>query len=215
VIALALAFAFAEEPPEATLTEPEPEPPPRPEVPKVAIDVAFAYGRHIGQELNVAEVAGELKFQPIPYVAIGARAAVDLGFGFGERGARGFVGSPLALKVEATPLATPTRPFVGLAIGAAPLTAGGVLLAVEDGEFVSTAWGIKGVKPMLTPEIGVDVTALRLSVQYRTFLGAQEAIAASASAGADGVSGDITSIAPGLSGVFVQLGVHLGGPPVP
>ncbi|MEZ4238803.1 MAG: macro domain-containing protein [Myxococcota bacterium] len=118
------------------------------DVPLLSGDVAFTYGRNWQQELNVAGIAGELKLNLLPYLAVGVRTGGALGGGLGrEEGARGYAGLPLILKAEATPLATKVRPYVGLGLGVTRVAAGGAVVVLQTDVRNSRSWSITGPMP--------------------------------------------------------------------
>jgi hypothetical protein len=185
------------------------------DTPRLSGDIAVTYGRNWGQHLNVAGLAGELKVNVIPQLSVGARVggAIGAGVGADESGgsAKAYAGMPLMLKGEVFPLASRTRPFVGLGVGVTRASGAGAVASVEETSAAASAYGVKGMMPTLMPEIGVDLGGFRIALQHSALLGSSGAVQQSLEAGAAGTTAS-TSRAPGLSGTTLQLGVHLGGP---
>jgi hypothetical protein len=178
-------------------------------------DLAVAYGRNLGQELNVAALAGELKVHVDPRLAVGVRLASGIGLSLRESGARGYLGLPLQLKAEAFLDESRNRPFVGLGLGATPTTAAGVIVETDNANVKGLAWGVAGVIPTVMPEVGVALSGLRVALQYNLLLGSGKKAAASVQAGTAGVSADVDEAVPGLDGLMLQVGAHFGGPKKP
>lgn len=175
------------------------------DVPLFSGDVAFTYGRNWQQELNVAGIAGELKLNLLPYLAVGVRTGGALGGGLGrEEGARGYAGLPLILKAEATPLATKVRPYVGLGLGVTRVAAGGAVVVLQTDVRNSRSWSITGPMPTLMPEVGIDLGGFRVALLHASLVGSSRAT--------EQAIGPGDYHAPNLSGTVLQLGAHFGGP---
>ncbi|MEZ4241005.1 MAG: hypothetical protein R3F59_33570 [Myxococcota bacterium] len=178
-------------------------------------DLAFLYGRNWGQQLNVAGLAGELKLDLVPQLAIGVRAGGALGGGIGvrgaERSARGYAGLPLLLKAEASPLSSRTRPYVGLAVGVTRAAGGGAMASIEQDAARTASWSVVGPMPTVMPEIGLDLGGFRMALVHASLVGSARAVEQSYEVTADGARTSARR-APGLSGTSLQVGVHFGGP---
>jgi hypothetical protein len=182
------------------------------EVPKWSGDIGIAYGRNLGQGLNIAEGAFEVKANVHPQFAAGVRIGGTLGVSVGQGSAEAFAGLPLLLKGEGFLNDKPTRPFLGLGAGVTLTSAGGAFVAADNDSASATAYGVSGPIPTLMPELGVDLNGLRLSMQYRWLLGSANSVRASVEAGTAGTGTTVDDNVPGLSGLTLSLGAHIGGP---
>lgn len=187
--------------------------PARAEVPKLSGDIAVTYGRNFGQRLMVASLAGELKRNVHPQIAVGGRVGGQLGAALNGGTARGFLGMPVLAKGELFATESRTRPFLGLGAGLTFTRAAGVWLAVKNGQGEGGGWVVSGPLPTLLPEVGVDIGAFRVAAQYALLIGSANAVSAAVEIDGDGGSNaTVGREAPGLNGLVFQLGGHFGGP---
>jgi hypothetical protein len=182
-------------------------------------DVAFAYGRNLGQQLNVAAVVAEVKATPEPHLAVGVRLAGGVGVSLSGEGAKAYLGAPLLLKAEGSPLTGRNRPYLGLGLGVTPTVAAGAFVRTDRANVEAAGWAVRGVIPTLMPEIGVDLSGFRLAFVYHWMVGSAKEVAAGVNAGTQGVTTSTAGEVPGLDGIFVQGGFSFGGrspsPPPP
>jgi len=173
-------------------------------------DIAVAYGRSVGQELNVGGLVGEVKKNLGARCAMGLRVGGMLGARMMDDSASGYAATPVLFKAEVFPSRARHRPYVGAGVGATFLSAGGVAL---DGSGLGTraeAYGARG--PLLTamPELGIDLAGFRLGVQHSFLMGTPSTVGASLGLPLDApVRGYDT---PPLGTTTLQVGGHFGGP---
>lgn len=179
------------------------------DVPLLAGDIGFQYGRNWGQELMISGLVGELKLNVLPFVSVGVHTGAQLGVSVSAREgaakAKAFTNLPLALKGELFLGTGTVRPYGGLAMGVSRATGAGAIASVDK----AASYSVSGPMPTLAPELGLDLGHFRVALTHAWLFGSARRAAASVTGAS--ISTD-AGLAPGLSGTTLQLGAHFGGP---
>jgi len=184
-------------------------------VPKTSGDLMLTYGRNLGQGLNVGGFAFEVKPLVADRLYVGVRPFLEVGAGVSnsdtEARAEAFFGLGATVKGEYYLSEERTRPYAGLGLGVEYIAAAGALASLEADSGEAAAWESTGTRPVIMPEVGVDLSALRLALIYRAPIGAKGS-GTVLSANAQGESSSEIVDGPHLGGLLFQVGLHFGGP---